>query len=248
LTAVGADATRSTDKTNRLRALRIAALNPQVFGLFFRDYANKKLPSQDMLPKILHTEYGVPEDLAGEGSSLICSNGKLVELIREIGGSPHILMESELVDASSNRDTEPASDEIPSDEKPDAPVGEAKTAALPEAVTRLPDNRPNIAPSTTSQSPRPIFVGHGKNKAPLQQLQALLTAFQIPHKVVIDEANLGRPISQKVRDTIEECGSAILIFTRDEQFSDKDGKEIWRPSENVVYELGTTSYVYGDRS
>jgi hypothetical protein len=48
LTAVGADATQSTDKTKR--------------------YANKKLPSQEMLPKILRTEYGVPEDLAGEGS------------------------------------------------------------------------------------------------------------------------------------------------------------------------------------
>jgi hypothetical protein len=82
----------------------------------------------------------------------------------DIGGSPQILMESELIDPSSNMDTEPASDEIPSDEKLGAPVGEAKTAALPEAVTRLPDSRPNIAPSTTSQSPWPIFVGHGKNK------------------------------------------------------------------------------------
>jgi predicted nucleotide-binding protein len=108
----------------------------------------------------------------------------------------------------------------------------------------------SVNPEQVNQTPRPhkpIFVAHGKNKAPLQQLQALLTSFQIPHKVVIDEANLGRPISQKVRDTLQECGSAILIFTRDEQFTDKNGSEIWRPSENVVYELGATSYLYGDR-
>ena len=96
-------------------------------------------------------------------------------------------------------------------------------------------------------TPKPIFVGHGKNKTPLQQLQKLLTTFQIPRKIVVDEAKLGRPISQNVKDTIEECGSAILIFTRDEQFFDASGNEIWRPSENVVHELGATSFAYGDR-
>ena len=49
------------------------------------------------------------------------------------------------------------------------------------------------------------------------------------------------------KETIEECGSAILIFTRDEQFFDGSGNEIWRPSENVVHELGATSFAYGDR-
>jgi predicted nucleotide-binding protein len=61
------------------------------------------------------------------------------------------------------------------------------------------------------------------------------------------EANLGRPIPQKVKDTIEECGSAILIFTRDEKLFDEKGNEVWRPSENVVHELGATSFSYGDR-
>ena len=96
-------------------------------------------------------------------------------------------------------------------------------------------------------APKPIFVGRGENKSPLQQLQRLLTTFQIPHKIVVDEANLGRPISQKVKETIEDCGSAILIFTRDEQFFDASGNEVWRPSENVVHELGATSLAYGDR-
>ncbi len=46
---------------------------------------------------------------------------------------------------------------------------------------------------------------------------------------------------------MKECGSAILIFTKDEQFVDSDGNEIWRPSENVVYELGASSLAYDDR-
>jgi hypothetical protein len=76
-------------------------------------------------------------------------------------------------------------------------------------------------------------VGHGKNVLPLQQIEALLSAFQIPFKVTVKEANLGRPIPQKVKDTMLQCGSAILIFTNDEKFFDADGAELWRPSENV---------------
>lgn len=64
---------------------------------------------------------------------------------------------------------------------------------------------------------------------------------------MVDLPNLGRPIPDKVKDVTEECNSAILIFTKDEEFRDADGEVLWRPSENVVYELGAASYAYEDR-
>jgi hypothetical protein len=240
LTAIGESAT-GKDATKRLTALRSAALRSPVFGQFFRDYGNKKVPSAEMLPKVLNASYSVPKALTTECATLVETNGKFVGIIREIGGSTHILLEAETTklgqeDADSN----------------DGSADEDATSAAAGAIADFsPPAEPPIVKaeqdSRGSRAHKPIFVAHGKNKAPLQQLQALLTSFQIPHKVVIDEANLGRPISQKVRDTLQECGSAILIFTRDEQFLDKNGVEIWRPSENVVYELGATSYLYGDR-
>ena len=166
---------------------------------------------------------------------------EVVEIIREIGGSPHILLEAgaaKLGEEDAITDAENDGGEG-STEHPGADTKFATSNVQPPATL--------ASGSQASGTHRPIFVAHGKNKAPLQQLQALLTSFQIPHKVVVDEAHLGRPISQKVRDTLRECGSAILIFTRDEQFIDKNGVEIWRPSENVIYELGATSYLYGDR-
>jgi predicted nucleotide-binding protein len=63
----------------------------------------------------------------------------------------------------------------------------------------------------------------------------------------VSEPNLGRPIPVKVRDTMMECGSAILLFTKDERFLDVDNNELWRPSENVVHELGAASFAYEDR-
>lgn len=46
---------------------------------------------------------------------------------------------------------------------------------------------------------------------------------------------------------MRECGAAILVFTADKQYFDKDGNTIWRPSENVSHELGASSILYGDR-
>jgi hypothetical protein len=192
-----------------------------------------------MLPKVLSANYTVPKELTTECAGLIEANGKFVQFIREIGGSPHILLGAEAITADT-----PV-------EQPNRPTPSSEGLQPPPAEEKTEPTKAGLAGSTigapATQGPKPIFVAHGKNKAPLQQLQALLTSFRIPHKVVIDEANLGRPISQKVRDTLKECGSAIVIFTRDEQFVDKEGKEVWRPSENVVYELGATSYLYGDR-
>ena len=237
LTALGAAATQQTDSTARLRAMRQAVLTPTVFGKVFRDYANKKLPSTDMLPKILKAQYAVPEELTGECAGHIAANGRFVDIVRDIGGSPHILLDAELSTPSSTQ--EPIESPIESDEI--QPPTILTTPLGGPVVESSPKERQSVS------GPKPIFVGHGKNKGPLQQLQGLLSTFQIPHKVVVDEANLGRPISQKVKDTIEECGSAILIFTRDEKFFDEGGKEVWKPSENVIHELGATSFSYGDR-
>ena len=46
---------------------------------------------------------------------------------------------------------------------------------------------------------------------------------------------------------MESCNCAILIFTADEEFRTQKGDQVWRPSENVVYELGASGYLYGNR-
>jgi hypothetical protein len=65
--------------------------------------------------------------------------------------------------------------------------------------------------------PNAIFVGHGKNKKPRDQLTKILGQYGIPFKVAEDEPNRGRPIPIKVKETMEECGAAILIFSADKE-------------------------------
>ncbi|MGH2744526.1 MAG: TIR domain-containing protein, partial [Thermoleophilaceae bacterium] len=106
------------------------------------------------------------------------------------------------------------------------------------------DNDPN---PRKRKRPNAIFVGHGKNKKPRDQLTKILGQYGIPFKVAEDEPNRGRPIPIKVKETMEECGAAILIFSADEELFDKDGNSVWRPSENVVNELGASSIMYDRR-
>jgi hypothetical protein len=47
----------------------------------------------------------------------------------------------------------------------------------------------------------------------------------VVRKVVVDEANLGRPIPQKVKDTIEEYGSAILSLPVTRKYLMRRGKK-----------------------
>jgi len=48
-----------------------------------------------------------------------------------------------------------------------------------------------------------------------------------------------------------ECTAGIFIFTKDELFlrktSDSETAEVWRPSENVVYELGAAGILWDQK-
>ena len=53
LTDAGRRATQATGPATRIAALRQAATAAEVFGRFYRDYRDKKMPSAEMLGKIL---------------------------------------------------------------------------------------------------------------------------------------------------------------------------------------------------
>ena len=135
--------------------------------------------------------------------------------------------------------------ELPTYTKPDAPEDEHQEGDDDQAQSGSTSQPPSV--KAQSQLGEGIFVAHGKNKKPLEQLKRILDQFKIPYKVAIEEPNLGRPIGSKIRETMEACNCAILIFTADEEFQDLEGNTIWRPSENIVYELGAAGFLYDKR-
>ena len=86
-----------------------------------------------------------------------------------------------------------------------------------------------------------------RTKKPLEQLKRILDQFKINYTVAIDEPHEGRPVSKKVADLMHTCSSAIFIFTADEETHDANGNVKYKPSDNVVYELGAATILYENK-
>jgi predicted nucleotide-binding protein len=218
LTALGQSITKPKNPEERMMSLQQAALGPELFKRVYQHYKDAKIPSGDFFKNVLEREFGVPREWIDECVDILLKNGSLSEIIREISGSPYVVL---------------------GEPKP----AETTIAEEKEAVSKVAQLSP--LPTVQESAVRQIFIGHGKNKEPLEQLKAILDQFRIPYKVAVDEPHEGRPISEKVAELMKSCSSAIFVFTADEEVLDIDGNKTYRPSDNVVYELGAATVLYG---
>lgn len=225
LTPLGSSITKPKDRKQEVKDLQNAALKIDVFKRVYEHYRDAKFPSPDdsYFKNMLETDFDVPRDLVDECITLLIENGKFTQIIREMTAGPFVVFAEEPPEVPLEMPTE----EI---ERPEGIPAEEKPEALP-------------TPPLVNQ----IFVAHGKNTVPLEQLKKILTEFKVPFKVALDEPHKGRPISKKVADLMRSCTSAIVIFTADEEYADAEGNKTYRPSDNVVYELGAASVLYEDR-
>ncbi len=231
LTALGESIAGATSDDEGQNSLIEAALRPDVFRKFYESSDGKKLPDDKFAENFLRRELNIPFELAPECLSVIKQNGEYVGILKNVKGSLYVsLTAARPARKESHIEAEPREP----DDGEDLPV----------------DSPPPIAPSQEeSRTPvaRKIFIGHGKNKKPVEQLEKVLRQFKIPYAIAVDEPNKGRPISLKVAEIMNSCSAGILIFTCDEELTDNEGNIIWRPSENVVYELGAASMLYGEK-
>ena len=231
LTTLGRDIVAPTSDEAKNSALFQSAFTPPLFKSVFGAYKGKKVPDMQFFQNALVRDFGVSRDQAARCATVFYENAEYLGLVRQattgkwlasepVGGTPQDELGSEAVGRAENNQQNPEMDQFV------------------RAEVRVP-----VAPPAKNA----IFLGHGKNRVPLQQLEKFLSEYKIAHRVVVDEANKGRPISQKVADSMNECGAAIIIFTADEEFKDVNGQTIFRPSENAIFELGAASALYGSR-
>jgi predicted nucleotide-binding protein len=234
LTTLARDIVAPTSEEVKNRALFQSALMPPLFKSIFGAYKGKKVPDMQFFQNALVRDFGVSRDQAARCATVFYENADYLGLIRQattgkwLASEPIGLasqeMEASGADGGESIQYDPNVEQSPS-----------------------PQIRAEVKGPSAPPAKNAIFLGHGKNRVPLQQLEKFLSEYKIPHKVVVDEANKGRPISQKVADSMNECGAAIIIFTADEEFKDVTGQTIFRPSENAIFELGAASALYGSR-
>ena len=232
-TELGLKVIRPTSDEEKVSALVAATLTPELMGRVLRDYNNSKL-DPGFLKNTLQRTYDVDFDHSEELAEFLVTNAKYSGILRSISGSNHILIDNPL-----------SSPTVGSEDEDDG-----QNNVVPMDATRAGLEKPAapLATPVENKLPRKIFIAHGKNRKPMESLTKLLQRFGVPHVVAVNEAHGGRPISKKVADLMEECSAGIFIFTKDERFLREGAKdnieEVWRPSENVVFELGAASVLW----
>lgn len=234
LAPLGVRVVTPTEVDDDKPALREAALRPTVANQFYTKYDGSPLPPKSIAQNVLAT-MSVPVDRTSDVYDLLIENARYVGFLKSI-------KDKEYIDIGGPIAPLPAGPAPSGEEEPDS--------HLVDPII-IEDDEPDPAPVHENPPAPPaknaIFVGHGGNKQPMQQLIKILNEYGIPHKEAIEEPNRARPIPQKVAETMRECGAAILVFTADKEYFDADGNSIWRPSENVSHELGAASVLYGER-
>lgn len=237
LTPLGDEATGG-DEVERAAAHKKAVLSIPPFKAFFHAFANKKVPGATAMREFLIKSAEVPPNRAEECMNFLLADAESAGMVRSVKGGTYV----DLAGAVPAPDAEnAAAEEEPttSDQMP-TEVIETAPSAISEGLT-----------VATGTKPKKVFIAHGKNRTPLDQLKKALDQFKVSYAVAVEEPNKGRPISRKVANLMrDECSSGIFIFTADERFDRADNgtrEEVWRPSENVIFELGAASILYENR-
>ncbi len=236
-TDLGLKITKPECLEDKTRGLVEACLKPDLFNRIYAQFNRNKLPESGFLKNTIERSYGVDPSLSEEVATLIMQNAKTCGILQDISGATYIRMDDPQLADSDLSEQKPTSgnDRQPNEDKP--------TLDTEPHLEKNGNGKP-----ARLESPRQLFIAHGKNRKPLGDLKKILDGFKIPYKIATDEPNMGRPISEKVAGLMHECSAGVFIFTRDEQFFREKGngdmEEVWRPSENVVYELGAASILW----
>ena len=239
LTVLGERLTRPHSEEEHLNALRQGMEKIPLFARLLGHFDNSRLPSTELLKSMLERPpFSVPGEWSTEGAQLFIAAGRLTGMIRDVSGNAFVLREAGrpvVTGEASEPDGNHIEDREPAAQKPNLrrhqPLQPRRPSCRHLCLHRI----------VSSSSPTVVIARHWLS------LQSILKDLDIPFVVAEEEANAGRPISQKIADLMRSCSAGIFIFSGDEQVTDPGGTSVLRPRPNVVYELGAASFQYGRR-
>lgn len=235
LTPLGRSIVAETAGTDPKESLRKALMSPPLFQQIFKRFDQKPFPRPEVFKNTLQIEYKIPKGDVDTCYTVIGGNIQDYGLVQDIKGTKYFQLD---LLAPAREEAKEATEEI---------EGRVESESKEDEGFKPEEEETTIPKVQEQAKPKLIFVAHGKNKKPLEQAIKILEDYGIKHVVAVEEANRARPISLKVADEMNKCTAGIFIFTADEKTTDADGNDVWRPSDNLVYELGAGSILYGNK-
>jgi hypothetical protein len=203
LTPLGNKATEG-DEVERVAALKAAVLKVDPYAKFFRTFNGKKVPASAPLKEFLLREGQVDESRVEECIAHIIEDARTAGMLRSLKGGEWVQLEgvpSDMGrDAGTGDDSDGAFDDGSSDPADTDAAPEFEAPVHPEHLSQATTTR---ASAVLTGGPKKVFIAHGENRTPLDQLKKALDQFKVKYAVAVDEPNRGRPISRKVAELME---------------------------------------------
>lgn len=239
LTPLGSSIVAPMAGTDVNAQLRKALLYSPIFQKVYGWMDRKPIPREDVFRNTLVKPpdlggFGIPKEDVDEFVRVFMQNLTDYRLADDVQGTRYLRLDKLSPSETVAVETQPAETE-------------KIVEPTPGEVINTQSRMGQGVQASQAQVPRQIFVAHGKNKKPLEQCIKILEKYKIPHIVATDEPHKGRPVGMKVAEEMKKCTAGIFIFTGDEETLDESGNPVVRPSDNVVYELGAGSVLYGNK-
>ena len=185
LTALGKSIVDPTVSNDTKAGLRAALTAPELFQKIFSRFDQKPIPKEEVFKNTLLLEFKLPRADLDACYKIVLENIVDYGLAQDIKGTKYLQLD--LLAPPVISSSKPTNGEaVAGSEQLEKPVEVRQTLAVKE-------------------TPKQIFVAHGKNRRPLEQLERMLTKIKVPYKVAQEEPNTGRPVSMKVAELMKQC-------------------------------------------
>jgi len=156
LTDLGKKLTKPLTPEMGIEAKQTAIMTPDIFKKIYNHYKDNKVPKGTFFENSLEVQFQIPREYVQEIAIMIEKNGKFAGIIRDISGSPHIILNDLSMPISEQKSEEVVEDStIPKEERIEA-----------QKKCEVDENSKKML--------KPIFIAHGKDKKPLEQLRKIL--------------------------------------------------------------------------
>lgn len=229
LTPLGTSIVFPKDPKERAEGLKKALFNIDLFGRFFADYDNNKLPSLEYLTNTLNRTYGIPIEDCKDCYNMIVKNAKELEILDNISGSEWIHL-NKLVKPEMGEPTTPV-------EIPFAESEEEKLATQLQTTGQR--------PQVVKEEKPVVFISHSKNMTIVDQIKTILEFGQFDFRIAEETETTAIPIPDKVFGLMRECNCAIINVSADE--TEKKDDKCYGVNPNVLIEIGSAFLAYNQK-
>jgi hypothetical protein len=224
LTPLGRRCVAPTVEGDDLVARKEAVLKPSGIKQFLMRYHRAKFPMDKIAKNLLEHDLGVPKDRLDACFAMVRDNAEFVGFIQQTKTGPYVSVDLE------EGAVKPASE----------------TVADVEDVSSLVDVIQEIKPPpVTPSDPKTfkVFISHGKNLGVVSQVKDILSLYDIPFEVAVEEESPAIPVPKKVTDAMRRCQAGIMVVTAD-CISDAGVTPI---NDNVLIEIGAAFVLYDQK-